>query len=403
MLTLKKGQELNWFDLQYIESPLMAKRTVQSNHGTRIGGELVHNANEHGLPDDRSKVFDPYGAINNKLDNGQVFLVNTSTQMPVISRLDITPDNTAKWELHNGPHLMFLNAIDAALHRVQVPRQYGVLRDEPAKPANNQAAAQKTVREKHIFLLDLEGQNDRPLPPKYNITLVVENTTQSSLPVRQLKEVIYDSFSRVFTAEQGDAFKAYAITDSMLDVKKDLNENKTLAASEANDLIVALEETGVETRSDGVILHHVKYAVPVPLNLKVRYEFGLHNRKPTADVLLLQNEDASWVQAIDVSKHPKQVEDTENGWLTVVFEGLPENEKDKEKFTLYQQDQKSHGSPITVFTGLSYSEAVKQRTFEEAVPAPMPTHPDPQQQAEIAKRIEAAKEWRDLLNSLPSE
>ncbi len=262
MLTLKKGHELNWFDLQYIESPLMAKRTVQSNHGSNIGGETIQNAAEHGLPNNRSKAFEPFGAINDKLESGQVFFINNSTQMPVISRLEINPDGTAKWELNNGPNAMFLNSLDAALHRVQVPKQYGVLRDEPAAPANNQAAAQKTVREKHIFLLDLEGQNDRPLPPKHNITLVVENTTQSSLPVRQLKEVIYDSFSRVFTAEQGDSFKAYAVSENMLDVRKDLNENKTLAASEANGLIAALTETGVETRSDGVILHHIKYPVP---------------------------------------------------------------------------------------------------------------------------------------------
>jgi hypothetical protein len=262
MLTLKKGHELNWFDLKYIESPLMAKRTVQSNHGTHFGGEIIHNGNEHGLPDNRSKVFEPYGAINNKLDNGQVFLINHSTQMPVIAQLEITANNTAKWKLNQGQNLMFLNALDAALNRVQVPKPYGVVRDEPAAPAENQTSAEKTVREKHIFLLDLEGQNDRPLPPKHNITLVVENTTQSSLPVRQLKEVIYDSFSRVFTAEQGDSFKAYAVSDNMLEVRKDLNENKTLAASEANGLIAALQETGVETRADGVILHHVKYPVP---------------------------------------------------------------------------------------------------------------------------------------------
>ncbi|MFT7109498.1 MAG: hypothetical protein ACI843_001160 [Psychrobacter glaciei] len=262
MLTLKKGHELNWFDLKYIESPLMAKRTVQSNHGAHFGGEIIHNGNEHGLPDNRSKVFEPYGAIDNKLDNGQVFLINHSTQMPVIAKLEITANNIPKWKLNQGQNLMFLNALDAALNRVQVPKPYGVVRDEPAAPAENQTSAEKTVREKHIFLLDLEGQNARPLPPKHNITLVVENTTQSSLPVRQLKEVIYDSFSRVFTAEQGDSFKAYAVSDNMLEVRKDLNENKTLAASEANGLIAALQETGVETRADGVILHHVKYPVP---------------------------------------------------------------------------------------------------------------------------------------------
>lgn len=262
MLTLKKGHELNWFDLQHIESPLVAKRTVQSNHGTRFGGKPIHNANEHGLPHNRSNVFDAYGAINDKLDNGQVFLINTSTSVPAIKHLEISANNTAIWEINHGQSLMFLNAIDAAMHRVQLPGLYSVSRDEPAQAANDAPVVQEAVREKHIFLLDIEGLIDRPLPLKHNITLVIENTTQSSLPVRQLKDVIYDGFSRVFTAEQGDAFKVYAITDSMLEVRKDLNDNKNLAASVANGQISELTVTGVETRADGVILHHAKYPVP---------------------------------------------------------------------------------------------------------------------------------------------
>ena len=48
----------------------------------------------------------------------------------------------------------------------------------------------------------------------------------------------------------------------MLEVKKDLNDNKNLSNSESNGLITALEETGQETRDDGAILHHMKYVVP---------------------------------------------------------------------------------------------------------------------------------------------
>ncbi len=361
MLTLKKGHELNWFDLQYIESPLMAKRTVQSNHGSNIGGETIHNAAEHGLPNNRSKAFEPFGAINDKLESGQVFFINNSTQMPVISRLEINPDGTAKWELNNGPNAMFLNSLDAALHRVQVPKQYGVLRDEPAAPASNQPAAQKTVREKHIFLLDLEGQNDRPLPPKHNITLVVENTTQASLPVRQLKEVIYDSFSRVFTAEQGDSFKAYAITDNMLDVRKDLNENKTLAASEANGLIAALTETGIETRSDGVILHHVKYVVPVPLTLTVGYEYGekLHRD----EILILQHDDSEWAQIVrlGLGGREKRILEDDNGWLKIKFEELPESGK----FSLILHKEHDGSSSVAFFTGAKVAEMPKLFQFDE--------------------------------------
>jgi hypothetical protein len=390
MLTLKKAQDLNWSDLPYIESPLMAKRTVQSNHGTRIGGDPIINGAEHGLPDNRSKTFDSYGAINDKLDNGQVFLINNRTQMPVVSSLEISEDNRAKWQLNSGQNLMFLNAIDAAMHRVPVPSHYSVVRDEPAQSNSEQAAPQKAVREKHIFLLNLEGQNDRPLPEKHNITLVVENTTQSNIAVRQLKEVIYDNFSRVFSAEQGDGFKVYAITDSMLEVRKDLNENKNLAASVANNAITELEETGTETRADGVILHNMTYVVPVPLMLKVRYEYAVHGRSPSSDVLVLVHEDSEWKQAIYIAKQPKQVINKEDGWLTVLFENLPE----KGKFSLYQQNQNTHSAPMTLFNDLEYANIVKNDVIEEMAMvdlAPMNT--------DDADLVTQAKSWDDWLDS----
>jgi len=259
MLTLKKGHELYWADLQYIESPLMAKRTVQSNHGPRNSGEPVHNAAEHGLPNNYSKVFDNFGAINDKLDNGQVFLVNSNTKMPVIFLLEITTDSTAKWELHNGPNLMFSNAIDAALHRVQVPKQYGVLRDEPAQPANNQPATKKAVLEKHIILLNIDGKENQPLPSKYNITLYVENTSKGCMATRKRSDVIYDQFSSVFKTDSAEQISVYAIPDYMEAVRKDLQDNKDLRESESKGLIKSLKEISQETRSDGVVIHTMEY------------------------------------------------------------------------------------------------------------------------------------------------
>jgi len=259
MLVLKKGHELYWRDLPYIESPLMAKRTLQSNHGIHIGGEPVHNAAEHGLPDNRSKVFEPFGAINDKLDNGQVFLVNTSTQMPVIARLEIISDSSAKWELHNGPNLMFLNAINAALHRVQVPKQFGILRNEPAQPANNQPATKKAVLEKHIILLNIDAKENQPLPSKYNITLYVENTSKGCMATRKRSDVIYDQFSSVFKMDTAEQLSVYAIPDYMEAVRKDLQDNKDLKESESKGLIKSLKEISQETRSDGVIIHTMEY------------------------------------------------------------------------------------------------------------------------------------------------
>jgi len=66
----------------------------------------------------------------------------------------------------------------------------------------------------------------------------------------------------VFSTEKGDKLKVYAIPDSLLEARKDLNDNKSLALSESKGLISALEETGQETRQDGATLHHITYKVP---------------------------------------------------------------------------------------------------------------------------------------------
>ncbi len=259
MLVLKKGSELYWGDLQYIESPLMAKRTVQSNHGTHIGGETVHNAAEHGLPNNRSKAFEPFGAINDKLDSGQVFLINPSTQMPVIASLEIKSDSTAKWKLNNGPNDMFLNSLDAALNRVQVPKQYAVLREEPTGGNAGAQATPKDDHEKHLILLKIDGKENQPLPDKYNITLYVENTSKGGSATRKRSDVIYNQFSAVFRTGKGDALKVYAIPDYMADVREDLKNNKNLSISDSKGWIQSLKEVGKETRQDGVIIHTMEY------------------------------------------------------------------------------------------------------------------------------------------------
>ena len=262
MLALKKASDLSWGELKLIENPLTAKNIIESNHGKKVGGEVIHNANNFNLPSAASRSFDPYGEIHRNLENGAVFLVNSNTTNPVLKNIKISEQQRTLCDIAHGQNAMFVNAANAMLARVQVPSVSGVMREEPSQATNDKPAEQKKEREKHIILLNLEGQNDRPLPIKHNITLVVENTSQGNLPVRQLKEVIYDGFSRVFSSEKGDVFKVYAISDAMLDVKKDLNDNKNLSQSESTGLITALEETGTETRSDGVILHNIKYVVP---------------------------------------------------------------------------------------------------------------------------------------------
>jgi hypothetical protein len=361
MLSLKTAHELNWGELQYIENPMMAKSTIERNNGNSVNDEPIHNANNYNLPDAFTRSINPYSEIHHKLENGHVFLVNTSTINPLLKNLKITDKQTTQCTIMPGQTLMFKNSVNAMLCYVRVPHITGVLRQEPAQGNADKQPDQKIEREKHVILLDLAGQNDRPLPIKHNIILLVENTTQGNSAVRQLNDVIYNPFSRVFTTEQGDGLKVYAIPDSLIDVKKDLNKNKNLSQSESAGLIAALQETGQETRADGAILHHMKYEVSVPLSLNVRYEFGRFERSTSSDVLVLDHEGSDWSQAIYVAKQPNKVVDKEDSWITVKFENLPE----KGKFSLYQQNQKTHASPVTLFSELEYADIVKPPVEDE--------------------------------------
>jgi len=79
------------------------------------------------------------------------------------------------------------------------------------------------------------------------------------------------------------------------------------------------------------------------------------------DVLVLDHEDSDWSQAIYVAKQPNKVVDKEDSWITVKFENLPE----KGKFSLYQQNQKTHASPVTLFSELEYADIVKPPVEDE--------------------------------------
>ncbi len=279
MLTLKTSDQLNGFELTHIENPIMAIRTIESNNNQYANSEPIGNARDYNLPDAFTRVYDPYSAIERQLENGEVFLVNTEALSPVFSNIRLSEKRTTLCDIDPHQTLMFLSAADAMLRDVRPPEVWEVVRQAPAPDNADKPPVQKIEREKHVILLNLTGQKDRPLPIKHNITLVVENSSQGNFPVRQLKEVIYDSFSRVFTSEQGDEFKVYAISDNMLGVKEDFNKNKNLEQSESAGLIKPLQETGQETRADGVILHHVKYEVP---NNYIEIELLDEGNKPEA-------------------------------------------------------------------------------------------------------------------------
>jgi hypothetical protein len=280
MLALKYSHQLSWGELRFIEDPMHAIRTVESEHGRRIGGKNIQNAHLHDLPNGDDRRFDPYRFLKTKLENGEVFLVNHSTMVPAITSLEIDADGNPKYTFRNSTSQYFHSAFRSALWHIPIPKPMGVLRDEP-KPEQAKQEQEKIEREKHIILLNLEGQNDRPLPLKHNITLYVENTSQGGVAVRQLSNVIYNPYSKVFSTEKGDGLKVYAVPDSLVEVRKDLNTNKNLADSESKGLIKALSETGQETRADGAILHHFTYPIA---NNYIEIELLDEDDEPQANV-----------------------------------------------------------------------------------------------------------------------
>ena len=360
MLALKYSHQLSWGELRFIEDPMHAIRTVESEHGRRIGGKNIQNAHLHDLPNGDDRRFDPYRFLKTKLENGEVFLVNHSTMVPAITSLEIDADGNPKYTFRNSTSQYFHSAFRSALWHIPIPKPMGVLRDEP-KPEQAKQEQEKIEREKHIILLNLEGQNDRPLPLKHNITLYVENTSQGGVAVRQLSNVIYNPYSKVFSTEKGDGLKVYAVPDSLVEVRKDLNTNKNLADSESKGLIKALTETGQETRADGAILHHFDYIVPVPLSLKVESVYSNTRESSPSDVYILKHEDSDWVQTIYIAKHKKQVLSEGSFNTTIEFTGLPE----KGKFTLIKQNQNRQASPVTLFSDLEYKDIVEPKSIEE--------------------------------------
>ena len=135
MLSLKTTHELNWGELQYIENPMVAKTTVERNNGQSVNGEPIHNANNYNLPDAFTRSIDPYSEIHHKLENGHVFLVNTSTTNPLLKNLKISDKQTTQCTIMPGQTLMFKNAVNAMLRYVRVPQISGALRQEPSGSA----------------------------------------------------------------------------------------------------------------------------------------------------------------------------------------------------------------------------------------------------------------------------
>lgn len=261
MLVLKFARELIWSDLKKIEAPSNALRTIQKVHGSKFTLESIRNAHRHDLPSPKFKSINPYGKIQKQLEDGRVFLMNTHTQAPALKTLELLENDDVNWSLRGHQSSTYQISMRGIISRVQKPKLYSVLRDEPAAPKDDKPQKDEPVYEYHKVLLEVEGSNNRPLPKKHNVTLMANNTTKSSRIVKQSKNVIDDPFSRKFRTEKGDTFKVYVVPDVHNELMNQVNKIGDLARCESDGLISALKETGQETDGEGTILHHFKYVV----------------------------------------------------------------------------------------------------------------------------------------------
>ena len=257
MLSLKTTHELNWGELQYIENPMVAKTTVERNNGNSVNGEPIHNANNYNLPDAFTRSFDPYSEIHHKLENGHVFLVNTSTTNPLLKNLKISDKQTTLCTIMPGQTLMFKNAVNAMLSYVRVPQISGVLRQEPAQGNADKQPVQKIEREKHIILVNLKDEQ-KVLVDRYSVTLYIENSDTKKGIKRYITNLMDETSQKCeFSMEKGENFNVYVIPDFQKDIRDDLNDNKCLDASIGKGVIAAVNKVNEEAMANrnGVMLH----------------------------------------------------------------------------------------------------------------------------------------------------
>lgn len=149
MLVLKFARELIWSDLKNIETPRIALNTVQRVHGSKYTLESIRNAHKHDLPRANFKAPNPYAKLKNQLENGRIFLINHRTQAPIFKTLELSENDHVNWVLNGHLNEQFKLSVRSILNRIQKPRLYSVLRDEPTSPKDDKQQKDEVVFENH--------------------------------------------------------------------------------------------------------------------------------------------------------------------------------------------------------------------------------------------------------------
>lgn len=374
MAELIHAKFLSWRHLHLLEDPFFAKADVESAVNIHKSRGMARNRGISNFQSWLDRTSMPLGDLTyevmTSLKNGSSYYVHRHMEKPrrpllywksTESHSDRFFGINGGWEVHDYVAPALRNKLRILLTRIEPPKPV-VLRKAPADTPQQTAPVDDTPRdERHMFQLEVESENDVPLPEKLYITLVAFNKTQDARPVHQVNDIVWDFESRIFRAKPGDSFEVFAITDQMKAVKKDLRDNKNLTQSVNDQLIAPLEITDTFNRADDVVVHTVKYVVPEVRSLIINYEYGKHDSKPKDDILVLVHEDSDWIQTIYVGSNNVKgdVAFHDDGWVKITFEDIPK----EGKFSLYSENRNSNASPATMFSDKTESELMAKPEY----------------------------------------
>ena len=374
MAELIHAKNLTWRHLHRLEDPFFARSDVESAVKTYTSPGMAPHRRIANFPrwleGTRLPVNDLNRAVLNSLDNGASYYVHHDMDKPTRPLVYWNPSEASSnsyqgvngsWEVHAYVPAPLCNKLRILLKDIEPIKPMSVYKIPEEIIQDAVPVSYISLNERHMFALEVEGENDTPIPENKKITLVGFNKKQNTVPVEEDKKLEQEVYSQIFRAKQGDHFEVFVIPERMTAVKQDLKDNRNLQKSVREKSISPLKIVDNYTRADNVMVHVAKYVVPENHVLVIRHEFGLGEVKPESDMFVLVNDDNSWMQTIHASEESDQgySEYDEEGWIKLVFENIPKSGK----FTLYNYRKDSNGSPGTLISEQSEKEIVEVKQY----------------------------------------
>ena len=381
MAELIHAKNLTWRHLHRLEDPFFARSDVESAVKTYTSPGMAPNrriANfQRWLEGTRLPVNDLNRAVLNSLDNGASYYVHHDMDKPTRPLVYWNPSEASSnsyqgvngsWEVHAYVPAPLCNKLRIILKDIEPIKPMSVYKIPEEIIQDAVPVSYISLNERHMFALEVEGENDTPIPENKKITLVGFNKKQNTVPVEEDKKLEQEVYSQIFRAKQGDHFEVFVIPERMTAVKQDLKDNRNLQKSVREKSISPLKIVDNYTRADDVIVHVAKYVIPENRMLIIHREFGAHNSNMPLDEYVLQHEDSDWIQTIEVNSSLKgdQLSRVKDGWYELTFENLPRSGK----FSLYSTPVDRYASSIVLFQNIDYAELTTNIELEQAEIAP---------------------------------